>query len=376
MVFLVLIVKRNKKFMEFYELVVVDVIRDTEHSVLISFDVSEDLKEKYCYKAGQYLTIEKSVDGEVIRRCYSLCSAPYEEKLTIAVKAVEDGLVSGSLNSESLRGRSLKVGTPSGRFTLELDPEVRRNHYFIAAGSGITPIAAMIKTILENEPKSNVFLLYGNKKPETTMLNDELTVLKERYENQFYLDHCYSRVKTTMWKNPFASHKNFEGRIGADVLKKWLHKYPMHSLPSQFYVCGPGEMIESCISFFKSQGIESSTIHREYFTVGTQDEEKKKASAFKPTDRAHVHVTLYGEEIDLEIGQEITILEALEEAGYDPPFSCRSGTCASCMAKLKKGNVEMDVCLGLTEEEVEDGYVLTCQSRVASNEIEIDYDDI
>ncbi len=367
--------------MEFYKLPVSKVINDTPESVLVRFSFADGLREKYAFTAGQYLTLEKEVDGNLLRRCYSLCSAPYEDELTIAVKAVEGGVFTEILMDESLEGSEMSVGTPEGRFIVEPQENAQRNHYFIAAGSGITPIMSMIKTVLEKEPKSNVFLLYGNKRPESVMLKEQLEALSERYENQFHLNQYFSKSGGSSWlKRAMGSAEHGKGRISLKVIDKWLKLNPTHNFPSHYYVCGPGELIESTIEFLSGIGIPSENIHREYFTISKHKngEDNVKPSAeegdFAPTDRAHVTVNLDGEKIEFELGQEMTILEAVEMEGCDPPFSCRSGTCTTCMAKLKKGKVEMDFDFGLMPDEKEEGYILTCQSRVASKDIEIDYD--
>lgn len=365
--------------MKFYDIPVSKVIKDTPESVLIKFDLKNGLREKFAFKAGQYLTLEKKINNEIVRRCYSLCSAPFEDELTIAVKWIKDGIVSESLKGKPLVGQTISVGTPDGNFIVEPDGLQRRNHYFIAAGSGITPIMSMMKTVLAKEPFSKVYLLYGNKDEDTMMLKDKIIELQEQYEGKFFLENCFSCLNAEVWADTYGEMDEFKGRISPQVIDVWLQKYPAGMMPSEYYVCGPGELIQETISHLSDRGIKETNIHTEYFTVGKKIEnenERNRAeeSEFAPTDRATVTVILDGEEIVMDVGQEMTILEAVEQEGYYPPFSCRSGTCSTCMAKCESGKVEMDVDLGLMPDEKEEGFILTCQSRVASKDIKINYD--
>ncbi len=365
--------------MEFYDLPISKVEQDTENSVLINFELKNGLREKFVYKAGQYLTLEKVIDGKPVRRSYSMCSAPHEDKLTIAVKWIAGGLFSDEMKDSELEGEIISVGTPDGRFYVEPDSFRQRKHYFIAAGSGITPIMSMIKTILKKEPRSEVFLLYGNHDSDSTMLKPQIEKLLESYPERFNLEYRFSVINSPDAYHIPENTKVYQGRIDGDTIDLWLESNESNRAISEYYVCGPGEMIQGTLGHLESIGINDSAIHVEYFSVSKQQLRKKEViqaedGAFAPTDQAEVTVQLDGEEISLVIGQEVTILEAVEEAGFYPPFSCRSGTCSTCIAKCESGEVEMDVDLGLMPDEKEDGFILTCQSRVASKKIKINYD--
>jgi len=358
---------------KFYEIPVKESIENTENARTIVLDIPGDLKDKFNYRAGQYITVEVEISGEKHRRSYSISSAPREDAFAFTVKRVKGGRVSPFLVGGIGAGDTLTVSPPEGRFTMEFDAAEKRAHYFFAAGSGITPVISLIKDCLEHEPKSKVFLLYGNRAPETVMFGDELAEMAKRYEGQFFLNHCFSASGKGVFSRWFGKKGDgdpaFKGRIDGDKVDKFFDMHAGTKVEKHFFICGPGNMISTIDKHLQGLGIDSKYIHREYFTVDEADK-KEVAGAVD----AVAKVELNGEEFEIQIPSGKTILEALQDKGYDPPYSCTSGVCSTCMAKLSKGKVEMENCMALDDSEVEDGYILTCQSKPVSEKVELTYE--
>lgn len=356
--------------MDFHELKIHKIIDETDNAKSYIFSVPVELTKAYEYKAGQYLTLEARIEDKEIRRAYSMSSFPGEQGPKITVKRVANGVFTNYLLDNFKEGEAIRVGTPEGRFTLAFEPEKRRSYYFICAGSGITPIISLIKECLEVEPLSQVTLLYGNRNRESVIFYDELERLQERYQGQFEVDYCYSLPKNSGIMGMFKKKEFYEGRINSEVLRKFLVKHPQENQEAHFFLCGPGEIIESSKNYLSKRGIESKYVHEEYFTTVT---DKSPAVEVKPGD-SMVEVELQGENIQFLMHNSQTILQKLDELGYDAPYSCMSGACSTCMAKIVEGEVIMDSSLALNEEEIKSGYILTCQSHPVSPTLKISYD--
>ncbi len=347
---------------------------ETEDAVSFILDIPQDYSSAYKYKSGQYITIEADINGEVIRRSYSLCSAPHEKETTFTVKRVEGGRMSNYLIDQTENKGILKVGTPDGKFIVKPDPNLQRDHYFIAAGSGITPVMSMIKTLLEEEPKSVVYLIYGNKTIESTIFHKELKDLQEKFSNQFFVEFSFSKnTSSSGILGGLFGRKNknlgaFSGRIDKKSLYTFLDKYPSRSSKNEFYICGPAGLITETENTLKLKDVDKKNIYKEYFTLPDSEE----LGASKSTGgNGLVKVNLNGETFDVQVDEKISVLEAIIELGKNPPYSCTSGACSSCMAKVTSGKVTMDSCFALDDQEVKDGYILTCQAHPDSAEVEI-----
>jgi len=350
-----------------YTLEVSEIDRETADAVSISFEVPEDLKEIFLFKPGQYLTVEFEVENKKIRRAYSICTAPHEEKLSITVKSVAPGGTSHYLCNSLKTGDQLSVLPPSGKFTPELNPEERVYYYMIGAGSGITPLYSMIKAILEDQPLSTVHLLYGNRTLADTIYKDALIALSEKYDGQLFI-----RFQLSGEGSKLLSYQAKEtGRINEKCLDDFLSDFPLQSTRQKFFICGPGKLIEDTEAYLRGMGISEEDIRAERF----QNKKTQESSTDKNNSMSKATITLDGNIIELEIKDD-NILQTLIDAGYDPPFSCTSGVCTTCMAKVTKGSVTMDENYGLDEDEVAKGYILTCQSHPTSEEIELTYDDL
>jgi len=362
----------------FHDIVLKDVVEETAKAKSLVFDIPDELRDQFQYKAGQYLTLKFDIDGEEYRRSYSLSSAPSENQWRVCVKRVQGGKISNLVCDTLKPGDTISLMEPDGRFTFVGDPEKQAQYYLYAAGSGITPILAIAKEILETEPLSTVYMLYGNTEEAEVIYKNEIEHLTKSYEGQFHLKHAYSEISEkkgllgSIFKKTSVDLPYFPGQIGKQTIKKFFGLYPMKNPQRSYaYICGPGSMNENVKQILVKQSMLKTQVFYESF--GTADS-GAKAGQVQPGSLSDVIVELAGEEIPLKIDATVTILDALMEAGHDPPHSCCSGACSSCIGKLKEGNVTMDVTHALDEDDVEDGYILTCQSRVASPNVRIVYE--
>ena len=375
----------------FHALTLVKKIERTDLACTLEFTVPADLKENYKFKAGQYLTFKTLVNGEELRRSYSINSASNNnEPLQVTVKKVKEGRVSNLFVDSLKEGDVLDVMPPLGQFIL---PEnTPSKSYFYAAGSGITPIFGLIKTILFSEGKGKVNLQYGNYNREQVIFYPEFEELKSTYKERFTLTHHFTDAqsddsKKGMFGKLFAKKKEqvkqdegFEvGDFTADKLVA-MSKTESDFLNSHHFICGPGQMIPELEAVLLSVGVSQDNIHHEYFAAATDSAKTEVKSDASPelntSGVTQLTVTLDGETETFELPAGETILRASIEQGLSVPYACESGVCSTCKAKCKKGKVEMRSNSVLSDSEIEDGYILTCQSEAISDEVEVDYDDV
>lgn len=354
----------------FHSLQIKDVKRETPEAVSIELDVPADLKEAFRFKHGQYLTFKIRVNGEELRRSYSICSSPLENKLRIAVKEIDGGRVSGFFNQRATAGQTVEVMPPLGNFTTPLSPSNRKSYVAFAAGSGITPIMSILKTVLESEPSSHFLLYYGNKDPQSVIFKDDLEQLQSRYSDRFKMHLLFSRDKSP---DPL-----FEGRISREKIEAIAQKHPKVLQADEYFLCGPQQMIESASELLQSRGMPKERIHFELFTTAVPKEasiaETEDAVDAAPSGATKVLVILDGEETEITVESGETILDAAIDAGLDVPYACTGGSCCTCRAKALEGKAEMEVNYALTDQEVEEGYILTCQSHPQTPKMTVDYD--
>ncbi|HMI77274.1 MAG TPA: 1,2-phenylacetyl-CoA epoxidase subunit PaaE [Ferruginibacter sp.] len=353
----------------FHKLLVKEVRHETPDCVSIAFAVPTALQHDFVFEQGQNITIKKEIDGEEIRRSYSICSAPFENELRVAVKKVDGGKFSDYANSTLKAGDVLDILPPTGKFNTKLKTENAKQYLAFAAGSGITPVISIIKTTLQTEPGSSFTLVFGNRGRSSIIFFEELEGLKNKYLNRFNFINILSREKTD-------APINF-GRIDLNKLTE-LNKLIDYKSTDDFFICGPEEMIFCVKEFLEASGIEQKKIHFELFTTPGQKNtstERSQSSAKDEGPQSKITVKLDGRSFDFNLGfNSENILDAALKQGADLPFACKGGVCCTCKAKLLEGEVEMEVNWGLEQEEVEQGFILTCQSHPKTEKVVVDFD--
>lgn len=357
---------------EFYPLTIANVERLTKDAVALTFDLPDDLKETFKYIQGQHLTLKADIDGEDIRRSYSICSSVQAQTLQVGIKTIDGGIFSNYANKTLKAGMTLEVMPPQGHFYTDINEGNEKHYLFIAVGSGITPNLSHIRSILAAEPKSKVTLLYGNRSTPMMMFRENLSFLKNQYIDRFEQVNLFTKEEHEA--------QLFNGRIsGQKLIDLDGAKVIQIKDFSNVFLCGPEQMINDIAGCFKHWGFSDEQIHYELFFSGSAAEAAEQSKARRAEQygekTASVSVKVAGRKtfVDLAMGGE-NILEAAMENGADLPFSCKNGVCATCKAKVLKGKVEMDLNHSLTEQEVAEGYILTCQSHPISEEVEIDFD--
>jgi ring-1,2-phenylacetyl-CoA epoxidase subunit PaaE len=357
----------------FYTLQLDEVSELTRESIVLRFNVPEELKETFKYTQGQHLTIKAMVDGQEVRRSYSICENVQTQILQVAVKKIPDGIFSNYANNNLKEGMSLEVMPPQGSFSTELKADNHKHYLCIAAGSGITPILSHIRSILSTEPNSKVTLIFSNKSTALMMFRNKLSFTKNEYLNRF------------QWVNLFTKEQQdtelFNGRVTTEklVLLEEKHLIQLNDV-NEVFLCGPEEMINNVIPYFESKGLTKTQIHYELFFIeqAQQEAQTKSVNTASNNDNdSQVSVRSSGRKTTFKLGMKgLNILDAAMEEGADLPYSCKGGVCATCKAKLLKGEVKMDQNHSLSDEEVGEGMILTCQSHPLSPVVEIDFDAI
>ncbi len=355
----------------FHKLTIKDIRNETPECVSIAFHIVDELKEEFQFTQGQNITVKAIINNEEIRRSYSICSSPSENELRIAVKKISNGKFSAYAGKLS-KGDLIDVLPPTGKFFTQLNPANKKNYIAFAAGSGITPVISIIKTTLATEPKSNFTLIYGNKNRSSIIFKEELEAIKNRYMNRFVLHHILSREHTDVPIN--------QGRITAAKCNEIGEKLIVIEKTDEFFICGPEEMIFSVKDWLEKKGVDKKKIHFELFTVpGEQLAVGVRQSLIvKSSDENKIsHVTIKQDgmafSFDLHFDAE-PILDAAIKQGADLPFSCKGGVCSTCRAKLVDGKVEMEHNYALEPDEIEKGFILTCQSHPRTEKVIIDFD--
>lgn len=354
--------------LHFHSLTVKDIKNETQDCVSISFDIPAELQKDFTFTQGQSLTLRKILEGEEIRRSYSICTSPFDKELRVAIKKVQGGLFSTYANTELRVGDKIDVMSPSGNFNTELHASGKKNYVAFAAGSGITPVISIIKTTLLTEPRSTFTLVFGNKNHSSIIFKEELESLKDKYIERFRLYHILSRER-------MEAEINY-GRINAEKCEQLTKLIDLKTC-DEFFICGPEEMIFCVRDFLEQKGIDKRKVHFELFTTP-----KRKAASYKPQaaseakkETSNITVKLDGRSFDFSLDYDSNnILDAALAQGADLPYACKGGVCTTCKAKLVEGRIEMEVNYGLEPDEVEAGFILTCQSHPRSEKVMVDFD--
>ena len=347
----------------FYKLSVTEVRRETPTSASIAFNVPDELKPNYKFVAGQYVTLKITLDGNEIRRAYSICSSPDSGELRVAVKAVKSGAFSQLANERLKAGDLIEVGTPEGSFIFEPNLERQKNYAAFVAGSGITPVLSILKTVLKSEPKSTFVLVYGNKSPEETIFHQALHDLQLQYTGRFFVHYVYSQSK--------ADDALF-GRIERSTVNFVLKNKYKDIEFDKFYLCGPEQMINIVSEVLKESNVSDKNIKFELFTSSAVENVIEESLE----GQTKITVLVDDEETTFEMSQKQTVLDAALKQGLDAPYSCQGGICSSCIAKITHGTAEMKKNSILTDGEIAKGFILTCQAHPTSAELYVDYDDV
>lgn len=353
----------------FHRLVISDLRREASDAVSMTFVIPGELAGDYAFTPGQYLTLRTMLDGEEVRRSYSICSGPDDGEIRIAVKKVDGGAFSSWAADELKSGDELDVMTPTGRFGVVPPAETGRIHVGFAAGSGITPILSIIKGILAREPDSRFFLFYGNRATDNIMFLEALEELKDRFIDRFSIFHVISGEEQDI---PI-----LHGRLDGDKVKVLLRSLVPAASVDHVFICGPSGMSEEVEATCRELGIAKERIHVERFVseFGGKPRPKQVVVSDAPP-KAIASLIIDGKRRDVPVAEDEAILDAALRAGIDLPFACKGGMCSTCRAKLVEGEAPMDINYSLEPWELKAGFVLTCQAKPSSERVVVDYDHV
>ena len=365
---------------KFYALPIDEIRDETADAYSVYFKNPDP--EVFDYLPGQYLTLKLNVGGEELRRCFSLSSCPVtDDRLSVTIKRVEDGRASNFIKDNLKAGDVVEVLPPMGSFTLTTNQELSRHHILIGAGSGITPLMSMLRSVLKDEPKSKVSLWYGNRSEDSIIFKNELVELGKQYGDRLHVYHTLSQ--------PSEDWPGFTGRLDKDRIYELISNLFMNDeLRKFYYVCGPNGLMEAAEAAFEKHAINPSDVHREYYSAPAPSDAKIQAaneseipvkqSLSDGTEEYEIveqtiTMILDSETTALTVDPEKYILDSAIEANLDPPYACQSGICTTCRAFLHSGVVSMDETEGLSEEEINQGFILTCQAHPLTKDVEIEF---
>jgi len=358
--------------MRFHPLTVADVRPETDDTVSVSFLVPDELRDEFGFTQGQHLTLRREFDGKEVRRSYSICTSVYEDDLRIAVKALPEGRFSGFIHQALAVGDVIDVGSPIGHFNVPLDSGKRKRYAAFAAGSGITPVISIIKTTLAIEPHSAFTLVYGNRETRSIIFREELEALKNTCLDRLSIMHALSRESRNI---PL-----LDGRVDRSKVDLLLDSILIPEYYDEFFLCGPKGMIDGVRDALIEKGVDKSRIHFELFSAPNQvfvTTSRRTGATVSPSGYSTVVVSLEGKSTTLTMAPDgATVLEAVRRVRPEVPYACEGGVCATCRARLVEGQVDMRLNFALEDNEVQAGYVLTCQSIPASDHIVLDFDGL
>ena len=345
---------------------------DTPEAVVVSFEVPEDLRPVFGFTQGQYLTLRREIDGQDRRRSYSICAGVDDGELRVGVRKVAGGVFSNWINEHLKPGDTINVMAPQGRFFVPIEPQAQRHHLGIAGGSGITPILSIMKTVLAREPSSRFTLIYGNRKLRSTMFKEELDDLKDKYMSRLVVHHVFSDEHTEM--------DIHSGVMNRQKIAEFLGALIPPQGVDHAYICGPFQMNDEAEAALLAAGVPEERIHIERFGIAQQASGQVGAVLHQaqPGDAAKARITIIRDGLQREIAfsrEQPSILDAASAAGLEVPFSCTSGVCGTCRAKLVEGKVRMERNFALDKKEVAAGYVLTCQAHPVTEKVVLSFDE-
>jgi ring-1,2-phenylacetyl-CoA epoxidase subunit PaaE len=355
----------------FHTLKVKDIRRETADAVSIAFDIPLAIQHEYQFKQGQYITVKLTVNGEELRRSYSICTSPYSEKeLRVAVKEVKDGRASTLMNRTWKVGDAVEVMTPMGNFSSILSGNNKKHYVLFAGGSGITPMMSILKSVLYIEKQSNVTLVYANRDEDSVIFKTEIEKIVSENVDRVKVLNVYDNPKTQVSDLQ-------KGLLSVDRVKAIVENYGGVNA-DEYFICGPGPMMENIKQGLEDLKIAKEKVHIEYFSAVADAVAKAEGNAVTGADvNSEVTVIQYGIETTMKLNTAgLTILDAAIDAGVDAPFSCKGAVCCTCRAKVIEGKAKMDANFALTDAEVEDGFILTCQAHPLTEKLIVDFDAI
>jgi len=354
---------------DFHEIEVEDVYKETKDCVVVTLAIPEGLKEEFRFKQGQHLNIRKLIDGEDVRRSYSLCSSPLDNKWQVAIKKIKGGKFSTYANDQLQAGDKLDVMLPDGKFYISLDTTKPKHYVFFAAGSGITPILSNIKTHLALEPDCTIQLFYLNRKVKSIIFKEQIEGLKNQHLGRFEVFHFLTKEQRGI---PLLN-----GRFTSEKLQELTQKIIDVPSVDDCFVCGPEEMIFLIRDELVKAGLKEDKVHFELFVTGNTEADKKHIAEVLEHQAEHTEVTIIDGDKELHFEMEPdydNILDAALANDADLPFACKGGVCCTCKAKVIEGEVEMKLNYGLEPYEIEAGYVLTCQAVPTTDKVVVNFD--
>ena len=352
---------------KFHTLKIIDIVRETADAVSVAFEVPSNLKQEYVYKQGQYLTLKFQINGEELRRSYSICSSPLEEnELRVAIKKVANGRMSTYINDKIKVGDTMEVMIPMGNFYTELNAAHKKNYVLFAGGSGITPMLSILKTALKLEPQSTVTLFYGNNDEASIIFRKQIDAIAAAHSDRLKVIHVLSTA-------PEGHPQSLKGLMTKEKNIELIKNYVNATADNEYFICGPGPMMDNVVTALKELKINETKIHIEYFSAPTTTDEPKKV-ATPTTGGTTATIIMDGDKHNVILEDNETVLEAALRIGLDAPYACQGGSCCTCRALLEDGKVEMEVNYALSASEVKQGYILTCQSRPTTANVVVNYD--
>ena len=354
---------------DFHEVKIKDIHKETKDTVVVTFDIPENLNDDFTFIQGQHLTLRKIIDGEDVRRSYSLCTSPLEEDWKVAIKQIPGGVFSTYANTELKTGDTIELMEPSGNFYVEVDPETPKNYIAFAAGSGITPMLSIIKTHLESEPNATFKLFYLNRTTKSIIFKEEIENLKNVYFGRFQVFHFLTKEKRDI---PFLN-----GRFDSEKLQILTKTFIDIEDTAHCFICGPQEMIFLIRDELQAAGLDKDRIHYELFFSGNGEEASARVAELLEQQVEGTDVTIIdgGKEFHFIMEKEYdNVLDGALAAGADLPYACKGGVCSSCKCKVVEGHVEMKINYALEQDEIDKNIVLSCQAVPTTEKIVVDFD--
>ena len=354
---------------EFHNLKVADIYKETEDTSVVTFEIPSEIKDVFTFRQGQHLTLKADINGEDVRRSYSLCSSPIENQWQVAVKLIPGGKFSTYINEELKTGDLLEVMAPSGNFGVAVKPDEEKNYLFFAAGSGITPVLSMIKTHLKAEPNSTCKLFYVNKTAKSIIFKEELEQLRNAYFGRLEIYYFLTKERRDI--------ELFNGRFDDEKMEVLTKTFIDIPDTSEVFLCGPEKMVNYVSEYLINKGLSKELVHYELFVTGLSEEDIKRAERLAQQNVEGIEITIVdgGKEFDFTMTKDYdNILDAALGAGADLPFACKGGVCSTCKCRVIEGAVEMKINYALDEKEVSQQLVLSCQAVPTTEKVVVDFD--